>query len=713
MSVDSPEAVASRESETVVETPMKTLNDLVPSQTEIDYCSDENVATCSAVEDKVYSCEEGYDYDDVEGSTFWDMLSTWYLPFLFVWLRRSMFGTVNLVRSVLVGQCIRLLLTQCGDVPKWAQPFADPHAWPPPAFTVLALLTFVAFVVHPDGLTWLMLGKLRYVYCSPVIMSVDGASVVQSLYLTYITLTTYLFHRDAVLSLLQSMASCWTIFIQDYGIITTTIALMTLVGLACLLGILLRNAVPKASSKRNLSHDKKKKKRKWTKGKGRLRPFRKVMSGPEPASDMKPVDEDPLTKVHEESIGVSTTPSEEYQTEMVPKPQGPTPDTPSTTTLPRPRVLSSSTVDTVRDDASCDSISVRSFSSAPTAVTVGSTGNSESGKSSRRSSRASCKMQQKYQVTNGTTNVLGGGGGKVFAVDDRETAPSLRHASASPKPILSSRQNHPHDGFSRPMVQTPKPNAPATGRFANLKEKDTRFDNHRRCSNRPTSSKARIIPQGRNSRYANVHPSELSPSRVSAKQPYDISSQRQVALTPQRKANSNQDFVRSVQYGSTYSPDVFQTTQKKTELGSFIATVGIVGDDAAALVANVPDIDGLASLSDIQFQLYGVGADKQAQLGRLLEQRLGHPSCNIRPPPGLSLIHDEPPTLFGSPNRTSPPNLNLSRPVLKPPSTRYLASHPFAYDENQYEGAMDEEESRIEAELQELGGKMIGSVLDF
>ena len=183
MSVDSPEAVASRESETVVETPMKTLNDLVPSQTEIDYCSDENVATCSAVEDKVYSCEEGYDYDDVESSTFWDMLSTWYLPFLFVWLRRSMFGTVNLVRSVLVGQCIRLLLTQCGDVPKWAQPFADPHAWPPPAFTVLALLTFVAFVVHPDGLTWLMLGKLRYVYCSPVIMSVDGASVVQSLYI--------------------------------------------------------------------------------------------------------------------------------------------------------------------------------------------------------------------------------------------------------------------------------------------------------------------------------------------------------------------------------------------------------------------------------------------------------------------------------------------------------------------------------------------------
>jgi hypothetical protein len=163
ITVDSPEAAASTESVTTLETPTKTLSDLVPSQTEIAYYCDENAATCSHVETKDYSCEQGDEYDDDEGSTFWDMLATWYLPLLLVWLRRSMFGTINLVRSVLVGQCIRLLLTQCGDVPKWAQPFTDPHAWPPPAFTVLAFLTFVAFVVHPDGLTWFMLGKLRYV----------------------------------------------------------------------------------------------------------------------------------------------------------------------------------------------------------------------------------------------------------------------------------------------------------------------------------------------------------------------------------------------------------------------------------------------------------------------------------------------------------------------------------------------------------------------
>jgi hypothetical protein len=35
--------------------------------------------------------------------------------------------------------------------------------WPPPALIGLALLTIVALVVHPDGLTWILLRKLRYV----------------------------------------------------------------------------------------------------------------------------------------------------------------------------------------------------------------------------------------------------------------------------------------------------------------------------------------------------------------------------------------------------------------------------------------------------------------------------------------------------------------------------------------------------------------------
>ncbi len=37
--------------------------------------------------------------------------------------------------------------------------FNPDHVWPPPALTLLTLMTVVAFVVHPDGLTWIVLGK--------------------------------------------------------------------------------------------------------------------------------------------------------------------------------------------------------------------------------------------------------------------------------------------------------------------------------------------------------------------------------------------------------------------------------------------------------------------------------------------------------------------------------------------------------------------------
>ena len=37
----------------------------------------------------------------------------------------------------------------------------DPHSCPPPSLALLGLLTILAFVVHPDGLTWVFFGKLR------------------------------------------------------------------------------------------------------------------------------------------------------------------------------------------------------------------------------------------------------------------------------------------------------------------------------------------------------------------------------------------------------------------------------------------------------------------------------------------------------------------------------------------------------------------------
>lgn len=125
-------------------------------------------------------------------SSFWHLIVTLYLPLLVLWFRRTMFGSTYLFRTLIIGQFLRLACIESlsewvtEKSPSWlvvlchptdalmgssatAGKFAagsDPHAWPPPAFTALALFTIFTLVVHPDGLTWIMLGKIRYVTLS-------------------------------------------------------------------------------------------------------------------------------------------------------------------------------------------------------------------------------------------------------------------------------------------------------------------------------------------------------------------------------------------------------------------------------------------------------------------------------------------------------------------------------------------------------------------
>ena len=46
-----------------------------------------------------------------------------------------------------------------GGLPSRTKGLNPDKVWPPPALTLLTLITVVAFVVHPDGLTWIMVGK--------------------------------------------------------------------------------------------------------------------------------------------------------------------------------------------------------------------------------------------------------------------------------------------------------------------------------------------------------------------------------------------------------------------------------------------------------------------------------------------------------------------------------------------------------------------------
>jgi hypothetical protein len=120
-----------------------------------------------------------------DGETTWNVLTALYLPVVLLWCRRSMFGTANLIRSIMLGQLVHIILTLLpsvdlvpadDEVTSWATTIArwlhwasagnasttkHTDAWPPPALTALAMLTLFCFVVHPDGLTWIMLGKIR------------------------------------------------------------------------------------------------------------------------------------------------------------------------------------------------------------------------------------------------------------------------------------------------------------------------------------------------------------------------------------------------------------------------------------------------------------------------------------------------------------------------------------------------------------------------
>ena len=162
--------------------------------------------------------EDDDDYIDV---SFWDLLAS--CSMILLWLQRSTFGIVSLVRSLILGHCLRLLVANYANsndssrrrssnrasndnsisstISDWAQQYlalvydlvlgsgdgsgssisshylyhsssssSSSHkqikSWPPPALVVLAILTIVALVVHPDGMTWIVLRKIRCVFLS-------------------------------------------------------------------------------------------------------------------------------------------------------------------------------------------------------------------------------------------------------------------------------------------------------------------------------------------------------------------------------------------------------------------------------------------------------------------------------------------------------------------------------------------------------------------
>jgi len=204
---------------------------------------------------------------DNGNSSYYDLLLTACVPLIPLWFRRSMFGPANLIRSIVVGQLMRLVFVDniskwiAEKLPPWLEVILfqssatgtitgsstgpvsmilgagskkiDPHAWPPPAFTALALLTIFALVVHPDGLTWIVLGKLR----------------------------------DAICATFSAFGQCLEFLLNDYGVFPTIIAATTLVAMFFMVFVVIRTLSPKktknnSNKHNNTLHNERKKKKK-------------------------------------------------------------------------------------------------------------------------------------------------------------------------------------------------------------------------------------------------------------------------------------------------------------------------------------------------------------------------------------------------------------------------------------------------------------------
>eukprot|EP00551_Chaetoceros_affinis_P007860 CAMPEP_0203673474 /NCGR_PEP_ID=MMETSP0090-20130426/12668_1 /ASSEMBLY_ACC=CAM_ASM_001088 /TAXON_ID=426623 /ORGANISM="Chaetoceros affinis, Strain CCMP159" /LENGTH=942 /DNA_ID=CAMNT_0050539147 /DNA_START=400 /DNA_END=3228 /DNA_ORIENTATION=+ len=166
--------------------------------------------------------DEDEDEEAYATLTYLALLTSLYLPLLlFLWIRRSIFGTASLCRSLFLGHMLRLVLafmllppsTTKAFVPTWLWNFGvtvgntaeklwndkrtqamiptwfhlvlafllgienenvpssaalanlgsnnEKDTWPPPALVILGIFTISAFVVHPDGLTWIMVAHIK------------------------------------------------------------------------------------------------------------------------------------------------------------------------------------------------------------------------------------------------------------------------------------------------------------------------------------------------------------------------------------------------------------------------------------------------------------------------------------------------------------------------------------------------------------------------
>jgi hypothetical protein len=138
------------------------------SSSETPYATDEDETTTNAA----YCCGE----EEEDSWSLWDGLwnclcLSLYIPIL------MLFGGFLILRTLIVSYLLNTqLMADHGSNgiittshhhhsshSSGSKFFHSKTTWPPPALVGLALLTVIALIVHPDGYTWILLRRARYV----------------------------------------------------------------------------------------------------------------------------------------------------------------------------------------------------------------------------------------------------------------------------------------------------------------------------------------------------------------------------------------------------------------------------------------------------------------------------------------------------------------------------------------------------------------------
>lgn len=547
--------------------------------------------------------------------------------------------------------------------------------------------------------------------------------------------------------------------IADYGILTTLAALATFASILCLVYVMFKTLSPRTPQSQNTTKtiDRKKKKRKGNHprgGRGRIQGKGKPQSGRH-VSPPRMADQKDSCNAEEEREEASMD-SSNHKTDFLPKEL--TSKCTAAAESGRPRVQSSSTVETVAmDDQSVESASVQSIASAPSAA---STVVSRSPQSSNRQEEGNKKNSENVKRTNTIKKGRKGSASKGYGASavspsrpDVYRPPTKNTNAYSPATPVNTP---PYSARSRSRRGGGNPNANGGRPFRSLHDRMSSPTSNDSLFFTPLSPPVHAHARDR-ANALNVptlqtplltHQPPTPPSSSLFSQPPTTPTARN-AIPPKQDGTTNIFYnAPSFTDSNSFLGNSRRDTPRKMELASFLSRVGISGNVLEDLVEALDGVDSLYKLSDAQFELYNVSPDKKLRIEILLQDRrrarMGPSSPGaspgaIRPPPGLTspagvvnsgpqaVAFASPPRLINqatyasSETRPSPgystagrtdvdfgrsPSLSGSNSQIPPLSllSSYEGSKNSVYEQG------DEE---IEAELQELGGQMVGSILDF